>query len=95
MGSNFEALGAPCLFLGVLWVAGLPRGAQNELIELPVWAGAHLRQQLAGSGLAGWPEGLGRLASLWQPVAACCGPLKEDKLKPRSLDFSCLAASMP
>ena len=47
MGSNFEALGAPCLFLGVLWVAGLPRGAQNELIELPVQAARRFSKNTA------------------------------------------------
>ena len=50
MGSNFEALGAPCLFLGVLWVAGLPRGAQNELIELPVQAAAPIYRDSVDSG---------------------------------------------
>ena len=54
-----SGLGFRALVFG-LWVTGLPGGAQNELIELLVWAGAHLRQQLAGSGLAGWPESLGR-----------------------------------
>ena len=64
MGSNFEALGAPCLFLGVLWVAGLPRGAQNELIELPVQAGVRFRG-VPGAGREG------KLGSLWRPVAGC------------------------
>ena len=52
-GSNFEALGAPCLFLGVLWVAGLPRGAQNELIELPVQAAAPIYRDSVDSGGGG------------------------------------------
>ena len=52
-GSNFEALGAPCIFLGVLWVAGLPRGAQNELIELPVQAAAPIYRDSVDSGGGG------------------------------------------
>ena len=72
MGSNFEALGAPCLFLGVLWVAGLPGGAQNELIELPVWAGASIYRDSVDSGGGG--AGVG---GVWQPVARESGPYKK------------------
>ena len=63
-GSNFEALGAPCPFLGVLWVAGLPGGAQNELIELPVRAAAPIYRDLVNSGGGGGAQGR-------QPVATC------------------------
>ena len=55
-GSNFEALGAPCPFLGVLWVAGLPRGAHNELIELPVQAAAPSYRDSVDSGGGGGLE---------------------------------------
>ena len=72
MGSNFEALGAPCLFLGVLWVAGLPRGAQNELIELPVQAAAPIYRDSVDSGGGGGA----RVGALWQPVAGCGGRVR-------------------
>ena len=64
MGSNFEALGAPCPFLGVLWVARLPRGAQNELMELPVRAAVPICRDLVDSGG-------GEGGSVIRPVAAC------------------------
>ena len=62
-GSNFEALGVPCLFLGALWVAGLPRGGQNELIELPVQAAAPIYRDSVDSGGGG--------DKVIRPVAAC------------------------
>ena len=72
MGFNFEALGAPCLFLGALWVAGLPGGAQNELIELPVQAAAPIYRDSVDSGGAvglgvggGWGEGYPPCGGLW------------------------------
>ena len=71
-GSNFEALGAPCPFLGVLWVAGLPGGAQNELIELPVRAAAPIYRDSVDSGGGGL-----ELRGVWQPVGRESGPYKK------------------
>ena len=74
-----EALGEPWLGLWCLWGGRGTPAAQIELFELPVRAGVHF-----GGVPGGWWAR--KLCSLWRPVAACCGPLKEDKLP------SCLAA---
>ena len=72
-GSNFEALGAPCLVLGGLWVAGLPGGGQNELIELPVRAAAPICRDSVDSGGGGGLE----VRGLWQRTAGESSPYKK------------------
>ena len=65
-GLEFRAL------VFALWVAGLPGGGQNELIGLPVWAGASIYRDSVDSGGGGL-----EVRGLWQRIGRESGPYKK------------------